>query len=544
MIINLKIKIFKHKKKISYFTQINSILQRKIIDVLFSKMKDEFQEKLDTDAKFISQAVKLQMPIVITSYTLPRNMELYIRTVTHQFLKECRQEHLFEYLNFCLTELLTNAKKANTKRVYFSEKKLDLNNTEDYKKGMEDFKEETLTNIDYYLELQKKAGLYIKLQLQLKADKIHIEIRNNSILTKAEEEKIQEKLNSVQKYTSLEEAFANALDQSEGAGLGIIIIVLMLQKVGLTEDNYQVFVKDNETITKLVLPCNEKIFGGTDMLSYQFVRLQETIPCSKEKIDEIQNYFSTNDFENPDLNINNRRNLLNIIAGDSTLSMLLFKNAIKKKISELNLIKVFNFFTNDELKKIYSPQNSEIHIIESNSEIKEYLEHSKKVAFFAYNLAENFKENLKISPEELYSLGLLNSFGMIILKSASEEQKQYVEDLLNNYDVADKIRDLFYSGTESSFLGMIYSKKIGLPEVVTHTLGYWNNFEEADKKYLPIIKFVYLAEILQYYNEKKLFYFQIDKDILKEFKISSEKHLKYILEQFNEEPTPPPNLLS
>lgn len=495
-------------------------------------MKSGFKEKLETDTKVIEEAIKLQMPIVITSYTLPKSMEFYIREVTSLFLKECRQEHLFEYLNFCLTELLTNAKKANTKRVYFSEKKLDINNPEDYKKGMKDFKEETLTNIDYYLELQKKAGLYIKLQLQLRADKIHIEIRNNSLLTKEENEKIRKKLASVQKYTSLEDAYANVLDQSEGAGLGIIIIILMLEKVGLDKNSYQVFIDENETVASLVLPCNEKIFGGTEMLSYQFIRLQETIPCLKEKIDEIQNYFSTNSLEK---NNNNRRELLNIIAVDPTLSMLLLKSAAEKKSSELNLLKVFETFSNEELKKIYSQENPEIHIIELNSEIKEYFIHARKVAFFAYNLAKNFREKLSLSPEELYSLGLLNSFGMIILRTQNEEQKQYVKDLLGNYDVAEKIRDVFYSGIETSFLGMIYSKKIGLPEVVTQTLGYWNNFEESNKKYFSAIKFVYLAEVLQYYQEQKIFYFQIDKDILKEFNITSEKHFKYILEQFNKE---------
>ena len=55
---------------------------------------------------------------------------------------------------------------------------------------METFKVETLTNIDHYLELQKKAGLYIKLSLRILADKIYIEIRNNSKLTVFEEERI------------------------------------------------------------------------------------------------------------------------------------------------------------------------------------------------------------------------------------------------------------------------------------------------------------------------------------------------------------------
>ena len=115
---------------------------------------DEFEEHLKIDRQKIQLSVGLQLPIEITSYTLPRNTEVYIRSIMEMFLEECHQDHLKEYLNFCLSELLTNAKKANTKRVYFAEKGLDINNPDDYEKGMENFKMDTLTNIDHYLELQ------------------------------------------------------------------------------------------------------------------------------------------------------------------------------------------------------------------------------------------------------------------------------------------------------------------------------------------------------------------------------------------------------
>ena len=96
----------------------------------------ELDEQLIIDKEKIRISVGLQLPIEITSYTLPRNTEVYIRNVMEMFLEECHQDHLKEYLNFCLSELLTNAKKANTKRVYFKEKGLDINDPDDYKKGM------------------------------------------------------------------------------------------------------------------------------------------------------------------------------------------------------------------------------------------------------------------------------------------------------------------------------------------------------------------------------------------------------------------------
>ena len=81
---------------------------------------------------------------------------------------------------------------------------------------------------------------------------------------------IQQKLDSVQQYKNMDEVLTNVLDQSEGAGLGIIII-LMLQKVGLSKENYQVISEDDETITRIILPCNKIVYSGAEMLTYEFV---------------------------------------------------------------------------------------------------------------------------------------------------------------------------------------------------------------------------------------------------------------------------------
>ena len=72
--------------------------------------------------------------------------------------------------NSVTLNILTNAKKANTKRVYFKEKCLDINDDVQYEEGMSTFKVDTLSNINHYLELQKQAGLYIKFLLQIRND--------------------------------------------------------------------------------------------------------------------------------------------------------------------------------------------------------------------------------------------------------------------------------------------------------------------------------------------------------------------------------------
>ena len=115
----------------------------------------------------IRKAIESELPLLITTFTLSHEMELYINEVVSCFLRELNQEFMIQYVLYCVNELTSNAKKANTKRVYFQEKQLDINNEMQYKKGMENFKKDTLDNINHYLTLQKEQGLYIKQMINI-----------------------------------------------------------------------------------------------------------------------------------------------------------------------------------------------------------------------------------------------------------------------------------------------------------------------------------------------------------------------------------------
>lgn len=489
-------------------------------------MADDFSEQLDVDLQKIKDAVRLQLPLEITSYTLPRNMELYIRKVLELFLKECCQEHMYEYLNFCLGELLTNSKKANTKRVYFKEKGLDINNHDDYEKGMEHFKDDTLTNIGHYLELQKKEGLYIKLGLQIKGEQIHVEIKNNSKITLFEQERINNKINAVQAYKNMEEVFTNVLDQSEGAGLGIIIIILMLQKIGLSKENYQVIATDTETITKIILPCNQKVFAGNEILSYEFVKMQSALPVLDSNHKKLIQLLSQSPI--------NRQEVLSLIQSDITLSMLLLKTNIKYNSKEIEIKKALENFSDSQLLELYSSGSSEFSLLNNSEENLKLWTHSKNVAFYAYNLVKNIPDLQDvISAEQAYTLGLINQIGLIMLKNASEEQLSYVKELSDQYDEKDKILDLFFSGNSSPRIAMIYSKKIGIPDSFTAIIGFWNNCEYIPANVKTATYIIYIAELLEFYSEGLVEFYQIDKSILKLFNITTETQFKHILTELS-----------
>jgi hypothetical protein len=219
----------------------------------------DFDEVI-VDVEKVNKAIRMEIPLVMTTYTLPRKVERYIEQVVVIFLDYIKQNWFADNVIYCIQELVVNAKKANTKRVYFIDQGLDLNDQEDYRRGMTTFKDDTLNNIDYYLELQRQKGLYVKLILHLK-ESITIEVRNNATITQEELERIQRRLVKAREYNDMEDALLNLLDDSEGAGLGLVMLVIMLKKLGLEADAFDILRTDAETIARIVIPKNLKKAG-------------------------------------------------------------------------------------------------------------------------------------------------------------------------------------------------------------------------------------------------------------------------------------------
>jgi hypothetical protein len=218
-------------------------------------------DEIIVDVEKVNQAIRMQIPLIMTTYTVPRKVEKYIEEVITFFLNYVRQNRLRDNVIYCVQELVVNAKKANTKRVYFIDRGLDLGDQNDYQKGMVTFKDDTLNNIDYYLELQRQQGLYVKIILHLKNNIITIEVRNNSSITITELERIRRRIEKAREYDDMEEALSQLLDDSEGAGLGLVMLVIMLKKLGLGTEAFDILRTNSETIARIVIPKDLKKAG-------------------------------------------------------------------------------------------------------------------------------------------------------------------------------------------------------------------------------------------------------------------------------------------
>lgn len=211
---------------------------------------------LDELTARIKEVVQSKTPIVLKTYTFPHAMEVYVEQVLRLFLEEIRQECIKDYVIYFVKELMVNAKKANTKRVYFAEKSLDITNMDDYRRGMKDFKQETFGNIEHYLALQKERGLFVELRIIRKEDAVVVEVWNNTELIPVEETRMMNKIETGDKYANLEDVLSETVDDIEGSGLGLIILTLMMKKMGLPRGCQHINIekRDGNTVVAVTIP--------------------------------------------------------------------------------------------------------------------------------------------------------------------------------------------------------------------------------------------------------------------------------------------------
>ena len=171
----------------------------------------------------------------------------FIETTIEKYLESIGMAEISNRLCYCLHEQASNACKANSKRVYFIEQKLDITKPNDYVFGISKFKECIIRKRDYYFALREKKKLYIKFQIKRDSEYLYISIINNVPLTPEESEKIKEKFDLSDKYDNMVDAIDDLTDVQEGAGLGIFTIIMMFKEMGINKECLKIFNTPTET---------------------------------------------------------------------------------------------------------------------------------------------------------------------------------------------------------------------------------------------------------------------------------------------------------
>jgi len=483
--------------------------------------------ELVVDENKIKKAIKSALPLTITTYTLPKEIEVYLEQVIGVFLKHTNQLKLKDYIVYCVQELVVNAKKANTKRVYFQERGLDINNPDDYKEGMLKFKEDTLSNIHHYLQLQKKKGLYIKIILQIKRNTINIEIRNNVQATKTEQIRIQDKLARSRQYKSLEDALNQVLDDAEGAGLGLVILILMLKKIGLADEAFSIKTKEKETVANISIPLDAAMIENLSELSKAIIEDINSLPQFPENVLMVQKLIA--DPASDMASIARQISMDPALTGDLLKIVNSAQYMLSKKVENISdAVKMVGIKGIKNLLYSYGTQKV---LGDDTVDKKTLWEHSYKTAFYAYNLVKNFKNEPGLL-DDVYVGGILHDMGKIIFSNVHPDLLNKIKTFSSERNLPASTFEDLSAGMNHAELGALIAEKWNFPPRLVSAIRYHHEPDAVPDDLKNMVDAVYLANMFCEYENKNVSFDQFDAGALENYGLSSKKKLNTILARF------------
>jgi len=464
----------------------------------------------------IKKAIIKSVPLTVTTYTMPHETEENLEILLGQFLLEMGQKDLQSNLAYCLRELAVNAKKANTKRVYFEERNLSLNKAEDYEKGMKSFKEDTLTNLKHYLQLQKKSKLYIKIIFHVKSNVFHITIKNNCQLTKKEHMRIYDRIARSRAYQSMDEAFAEILDDSEGAGLGIVIMILMLKKMGLGENAFDIEGVGGETIARLRIPLSQIKKESMNLLTDKLTNEIESLPHFPENIVQLQKMLQDPDVYVPDITkwISQDVALTADLLKEVNSAQFMLPTRVDKIGQAVNLLGL------KRLKTIIYKYGTQKILKKNSQEQRIMWDHSYKVAIFAYMLAKS-KGMKGDSLDDTYVGGILHDIGKIIFFNIENTLLDKMKDFSYSKNISPQVLESIAAGINHAEIGGQIAKAWNFPDILSESIQFHHDPLACNVKYRPVVFNVYMANVLAQDDELELFYEHLDLEVLSYFRIDS-----------------------
>jgi hypothetical protein len=217
----------------------------------------------------VELAVRNNKQVRLIAYSVSPSIEERLKRVLFIFLEHYQCEVLHDTLYTAIKELLINATKANYKNIFF-ENYRTKNQAEqiiDYETSLKLFRlEMSREGAQYLTRLSRLRDLKADVLFRVRNGTLMIDVANPAPMTRIEIENVTKKLDFARQCVDISEYFETQFDDpnQEGAGLGLILITMILKSLGQTERGFRISSNDKETVASMEVPLSK------ETLSYYF----------------------------------------------------------------------------------------------------------------------------------------------------------------------------------------------------------------------------------------------------------------------------------
>lgn len=482
-------------------------------------------------------SIDFQIPDVLsgkaTAINLPGVTDFKFNTfsgIIHRLFSELDIPFMSEAILVVLRELILNASKANSKRVYFIENNLNINDTREYQKGILEFSSMIKSDFQQFAQAHKDSDYYIKIFFHKTESSIQIAVENNSAPTQEEAKRINERFEYFKKISDLERAFTDMKDEMEGSGLGILLSLMLLKRSGIPTENFS-FKSDGE-ITRVIItvPLNLRPHAFRATIRDNILSRIASLPSLPERINHLLSLF---DSENASLQKISREIEMEPGITAQILKLVYSAGYVSrfKDPSIFDAVKIIGLNVIRNLLLVTGSRSTLATRFHSN-ELENIWENSNCVSYFVRRLSTGDRKLEDIGPVA----GLLHELGRIVLISMEPTLIRQINDLLGGERIRQtSVIEEIELGISHPEIGALLAEKWNFPEALRIAIGYQQKPLQAPAEYKNLIYAVYLAICIQDTVKNRCDYYSIEPEVLNSFNIRSAEEFMKRVDAFSQD---------
>lgn len=436
---------------------------------------------------------------------------------------------LAEVVVTILKELLMNANKANAKRIFFAQEGLEITNRSDYQRGIARFQDEIIRKWNEQEENFKASGYKVVLRAKLLNQSLAFIIENNAPLIPQEQERVTKRLESAKKYNDLAEAFMDISDTQESAGLGLVLIQLLLKNAGVGPERFKIESDGKVTRASLVIPDHIVPPEISSKLRERILTEVQGLPPLPHSLTRIIALCNNPD---SDLNLIAREIEKNpALATDliklSNSAGFVSRNKVSTIIQAVKVVglkNVRNMLYVSGVRKIIDGRYFKM---------EEVWKHSNRCSFIARQLASR---NGLTKIMDIVAVGaLLHDLGKFVLLAVDPSLFKRISAYQKDRDLQNStVLEEISVGLSHPTLGAMLARKWEFPPDLVNIIEFHHRpFLAQGTDYQDIVNTVYMANMLSDAMDGKTSYYAVDQDIANRYELTDKAKFEEFVDKMD-----------
>lgn len=447
---------------------------------------------------------------------------LKVNAILLKILSRQGNVFLLETLITIIREIIFNAFKANLKRIYFENSGVSITDTARYNELMATFKDDYLYNLDdIRSDILIQNKYHITVTFNRPGNLIHFSVYNNVTIIEEEYKRIRDRIEQSKNFQNLADAYNDVYDSTEGAGLGLVLMVFLLRNSGIGADNLDIHPNDKGVTVSLTIPEKLNTYDIVSDVKVRILADVESLPTFPENIIELQRLcneksatidaISERISRDPSLtaDVIKLSNSAGFVPGKKIVTI---KDAVKIiGLKNLNLI-----LTASATRKILDNKYKKFEVI---------WEHCIRVAYYSREIAK--RKGQGALADSAFISGLLHDIGKIVLLSADPNVVNIISEITKNKQMrSSSILEEISIGVSHAEIGGLIAHKWNFPADLAKAIEYHHSPLNVESDYRMLTWIVYTANMLCGIETNKYSYYYLETDILRWLKISTLDELR------------------